>query len=80
MTTLKGTTIISHDSEAKMVTTNCVGPGCYSKDVSYMATMKQMKALMEISKECQQLIKVKNILFISYLDLYLLITVFKKIV
>jgi len=60
MTTLKGSSIISHDSEAKMATTNCVGPGCYSKDVTYPAPMKQLKALIEISKECKQLIKVRK--------------------
>ncbi len=55
----KGSTSISHDSEAKTSTGNgCTGPGCYNKQVEYTASVKQMRALIDISKECRQFMEV----------------------
>lgn len=52
-----------------MATSNCVDPGCYKKEVTYTAPMKQMKALMEISKECHQLMKVFKKMVIAPISL-----------
>ena len=54
-----GTTVMSHDSEALTNVGNCNDTGCYKKDVTYYnTTMKQLAALAEVSKSCQQSIKV----------------------
>ncbi len=55
----KGTTSISHDTEEKTITDACDGPGCYEKQVNYVATVKQMRALIDISKQCRQSIEVR---------------------
>jgi len=37
---------------------HCTDPGCYSRLINYNASIKQMKALAELSTECHQSIKV----------------------
>ncbi len=56
---LLGSTSILHDNEAPMNVGHCADPGCYSQPIVYNATMKQMNALAELSKECHQSIQVK---------------------
>ena len=49
-----------HDSEAPMDVGHCADPGCYSREINYTATMRQMTTLVELSSECHQSIKVKG--------------------
>jgi len=51
-------TTISHDSEAEMSVSRCDDPFCYKHRVAYDVTMRQIKALIEISRRCRQYIKV----------------------
>ena len=51
-------TLIGHDSENVMDVGHCKEPGCYSKNVTYDATMRQISALASLSVECHQTIKV----------------------
>jgi hypothetical protein len=53
-----GSTLVSHDSEGMLVATSCSNPGCYTRDVAYNATMRQMTVLTELSASCRQFIKV----------------------
>ena len=55
-----GSTSILHDSELQTDVGNCADPGCYSRPIRYNATMRQMNALADLSNECHQLIKVKE--------------------
>ena len=55
---LKGSTSVLHDSESPIDVGNCADPGCYSRSINYNASIKQMKALAELSSECHQSIKV----------------------
>jgi hypothetical protein len=55
-----GKTSILHDSEAPMDVGHCADPGCYSREINYTATMRQMTTLVELSSECHQSIKVKG--------------------
>ena len=59
--------MVSHDSEATIDVGNCANAGCYSKQIKYNATLRQMVALSEISTTCQQSIRVMHIaaLFLS---------------
>jgi len=59
--------MVSHDSEATTDVGNCANAGCYSKQIKYNATLRQMVALSEISTTCQQSIRVMHIatLFLS---------------
>ncbi|EFX82286.1 hypothetical protein DAPPUDRAFT_241573 [Daphnia pulex] len=51
------TTSIPHDSEGPMDVGHCADPGCYSKAVTYNASLRQMAALANLSSECHQSIK-----------------------
>ena len=53
------TTSIYHDSEAKTDVTSCPDPGCYTKAITYSATMRQMMNLADISASCKQYIRVR---------------------
>jgi hypothetical protein len=54
-----GSTVVSHDSELPMEVDHCPDPGCYSRVINYNVTsMRQLKALAEMSAKCQQSIKV----------------------
>jgi hypothetical protein len=55
---LLGLTSILHDSESAIGVGHCADPGCYSRLINYNASIKQMKALAELSTECHQSIKV----------------------
>jgi hypothetical protein len=56
----KGSTSVLHDSESPMDVGHCTDPGCYSRAVNYSATSRQMSALVELSSECHQSIKVSS--------------------
>ncbi|CAG0894611.1 unnamed protein product [Darwinula stevensoni] len=47
-------TIVLHDSMGNTEIGRCADPGCYSRSIMYGATVKQMVALMEQSKSCEQ--------------------------
>ena len=64
-----GSTEILHDSELKTDVGNCADPGCYSKAVNYNSTMRQMTALVDLSNECHQSIRVSVLL--DYIKYYL---------
>ncbi len=53
-----GSTSILHDSEAQIDVGHCTDPGCYSRPITYSASMRQMAALAELSNTCHQSIKV----------------------
>ncbi len=53
-----GTTSILHDSEEKTSVTSCADAGCYTKQIKYNATLRQMLMLADISGSCQQYFKV----------------------
>ena len=55
---VKGSTSVLHDSESPVDVGHCADPGCYSRLINYNATIKQIKALAELSSECHQSIKV----------------------
>ena len=48
-----------HDSESEMDVGRCAAPGCYSREIKYNATTRQMAALAELSSECRQSITVR---------------------
>ncbi len=49
---------------------HCADPGCYSRPVNYDATMRQMKALADLSNECHQSIQVKSLkIFTPFLQM-----------
>ena len=52
-----GSTLISHNSEESIQADRCLGPGCYSRSVTYNATMRQMVALTHLSRSCRQFFK-----------------------
>ncbi|XP_032784058.2 uncharacterized protein LOC116921819 [Daphnia magna] len=49
-----GTTFILHDSESKMDIGNCTEPGCYSRQIKYYASDRQIEALIQLSQDCEQ--------------------------
>lgn len=53
-----GTTSIPHDTESVMDMGNCRDPGCYTRQVTYKASLRQMAALIDLSSECRQSIRV----------------------
>ena len=55
-----GTTSILHDTEEKTSVPSCVDPGCYTKQIKYNATLRQMVMLADISRSCQQYFRVIN--------------------
>ncbi len=66
---LKGSTSVLHDNESRDDVGHCADPGCYSRLINYNATIKQMKALAELSSECHQSIKVTFFFKFKILDL-----------
>jgi len=50
--------MISHDTEAVTDVGKCAPPGCYSTNVTYSVSFKQVVALADISENCKQLIRV----------------------
>jgi hypothetical protein len=53
-----GSTSIVHDSESSINVGHCADAGCYSRSINYNSSMGQIKALMELSTECHQSIRV----------------------
>jgi len=49
--------LISHNSEESIQADRCLDPGCYSRSVTYNATMRQMVALTQFSQSCRQFFK-----------------------
>jgi len=66
-----GTTSILHDTEEKTSVPSCVDPGCYTKQIKYNATLRQMVMLADIFGSCQQYFRVINQLkeFLCYVPL-----------
>ncbi|XP_066579529.1 uncharacterized protein LOC136770941 [Amia ocellicauda] len=54
---LTGVTLVSHDSENRLRAAPCEDKGCYRREVQYEAGLAQLKALTQISKSCQQYVK-----------------------
>ena len=53
-----GVTIISHDSEKKMLVNKCKLSGCYSRTIRYNgARLSQVNHLTRIASHCEQFIK-----------------------
>ena len=57
---IPGTTSILHDTEDKTTVASCSDPGCYTKQIKYNATLRQMVMLADISGSCQQYFRVIN--------------------
>ncbi|XP_046635082.1 uncharacterized protein LOC124314096 isoform X1 [Daphnia pulicaria] len=53
-----GSTSVLHDSEDAIEVGHCFDPGCYSRQIKYNATLRQITMLSELSNVCQQSIKV----------------------
>ncbi|XP_046635066.1 uncharacterized protein LOC124314087 [Daphnia pulicaria] len=53
-----GSSSVLHDSEDAIDTGHCFDPGCYSRQIKYNATLRQITMLAEVSNECQQSIEV----------------------
>lgn len=62
-----GITLIGHNSESAMNVGHCLDPGCYTRSIAYEASSRQISALIELSNECRQSIKV---LFLSHHKFY----------
>jgi hypothetical protein len=60
MSNVTGITAVGHDSESTISIPKCPEAGCYSRPIVYTnATIRQLRALAEISSECYQSIKVR---------------------
>jgi hypothetical protein len=60
MSNVTGITAVGHDSESTISIPKCPDAGCYSRPIVYTnATIRQLRALAEISSECYQSIKVR---------------------
>ena len=64
MTSDEGLTSVRHDTEKYTEVGNCGDPGCYSRNITYDATMRQMKSLAELSTECHQSIRVSAVPYV----------------
>ena len=61
----QGLTSVRHDAEKYTEVENCDDPGCYSRNITYDVTMRQMISLAELSRECHQSIRVLSFLYLS---------------
>ena len=53
-----GVTVISHDSESRILVDGCSHGGCYSRDIHYTgASLFQLASLTRVSSHCEQFIK-----------------------
>ena len=51
--------MVGHDTEGTIDVGNCNDPGCYSRKINYVeTTTKQLAALIDISTNCRQSIRV----------------------
>lgn len=57
---MTGTTVIQHDSEAPTTVEQCQKPGCYGRSVDYSFPADQLAALMDLSAQCHQTVKVNK--------------------
>ncbi|XP_032776653.2 contactin-associated protein-like 3 [Daphnia magna] len=53
-----GSSSILHDSENSTDVDHCFDPGCYSRQIKYNATLRQITMLAELSNECHQSIQI----------------------
>ncbi len=53
-----GKTVVSHDSENITQVSSCAEPGCYSRNIVYNATLRQLVALSQLSSNCRQSLRV----------------------
>ena len=60
MSNQEGTTSIFHDTEQMVNVPSCATAGCYTRQIKYSATTRQMALLADISASCQQYFKVHN--------------------
>lgn len=61
MSNVTGITAVGHNSESTISIPKCSEAGCYSRPIVYTnATIRQLRALAEISSECYQSIKVRS--------------------
>lgn len=65
-----GSTAVLHDSEDPTDVGHCWDSGCYSRNINYRATMRQMIALSELSEICTQFFQVLNRYLILHLTLF----------
>ena len=65
-----GVTVISHDSESKILVNGCGSKGCYSRDIHYTgASLSQLASLTRVSSHCEQFIKYEcyaSVMFTRY--------------
>ena len=53
-----GVTVVSHDSEERMLVDRCDGKGCYSHHIQYLGSnLSQLAKLTRVSERCEQFIK-----------------------
>ncbi len=52
-----GMTVIGHDSESRILVKGYESPGSYQKNITYDISMKEVVAIMNQSKNCEQFIK-----------------------
>jgi hypothetical protein len=55
-----GITIINHNTMNLTDVAHCVEPGCDPHPITYQASEKQMKALIDLSQECSQSVSVNK--------------------
>ena len=54
-----GVTEIGHDNESRILVKGCEAAGCYKRKINYEYSMKQIVAIMQQSKHCEQFIRYK---------------------
>ena len=59
-----GATFIPHDSEDSINVNGCPDPGCYSRNIQYNATMRQIKAITQLTAQCRQSIRVMTVHYV----------------
>jgi hypothetical protein len=59
-----GATFIPHDSEDSINVNGCPDPGCYSRNIQYNATMRQIQAITQLSAQCRQSIRVTTVHYV----------------
>ena len=64
----EGITMISHDSEARILVTGLEELGAYKRKINYKIPLAQIKTLVKISTTCVQFIKYECLGSVFYLD------------
>ncbi len=52
--------MVLHDTESSIDVDHCFDPGCYSHQIKYNASLRQMTMLSALSNECHQTIQVQS--------------------